>query len=492
MSNGDEIIRRLTEQALQAGRKRLSQQTGYIHHAYHVSEDEPHYPIPIVENVLYVLALFASKSSENMLEARSRMERLLCFQNLADPFQKGNFPVYLHDYPFCSDAFIGVHLLSPFYWILKSYGTILGNDLKERLERACLLLMEHSLKVLEQKKITDALGMKIAAAAHAFGTLFQQTELCLKGEQTLAFYHRRPYSLSWFSPSLLAEMCLALQMVYPNLSDSPWRNFWEHLAKTWHLPTCSYSGPGVKELQEGNESQPTLYDFYLGYFSKKFSLRSQKDHVFHLYGVLIQSSADTFPEPNLPLVEQGSNEWLKWLTEEKSLYAASFVQKNEALPFIEKEFHPFKVIWGKESEHSFVCQGGTAQRIECSKTANGFELAFHFDSAFVAEEREKTKEIAFYLDYDDKARLTVDSSPATTFQLGQKVEWSLDSLQFSLTASVAKGEGNFFGHIMRGNRPSQLSLKGSQRFNSYDWIVFLRTLSRSDQCQINITITLQE
>lgn len=491
METQNDIIRRLNELALQAGRKRLSEQTGYIHHAYHASDKEVHYPIPIVENILYVLALLGSKSTENMLEARTRLERLLYFQSANDPFNNGNFPIYLHDYPACRDAFTGAHLLPPFYWILKLYGTILGSDLRERLEKSARLLLDHSLMVLEQKKVPDFIGMKISAAAQALGKLLGEQKLKEIGEEGMKRYHQRSFSPSWFSPASLAEICTALQMVHPTLSDSAWGHLWSHLSATWHFASSSYGGPGYKEFQEGYEPQVTLYDLYLGYFTKQFSPRSLVDNPCHLQAVLIQPSSDLLAPPAYPFSETKCNEWLRWSQDSSPFYSASFIQKMEAPLSMDKEFHPFKIIWGKEAARTFVNQGTGAAQMDCIKTGDGFELTFDFNAPFSAEERDKSREIAFYFDYDETTRITVDSIPATTFQVGQNVEWTLDGLEFLMKASVIEGEGRFFGHVMRGNRPSQTAIKGNQRFNSYDWTVFLRTLSRTDKCRIKIHLSIK-
>lgn len=491
MNDVEDRIRRLNELTLQAGRRRLSEQTGYIHYAYHSLEGEVQYPIPTLENVLYALALLASKSSENMLEARTRIDRLLFFQNLHDPFQAGNFPVYLHDYPNCRDAFVGVQLLAPFYWILKNYGAILGREVRDRLEKASILLLEHCNKILEHKKVADASGIKIAAAQWAFGAFLQKEKWIQQGKERLAFYLEHPFSVSWFIPASIAEMCAALQMVYANFADSPWKIFWDHLANTWDFSCSVYVGPGICEFQEGYEPQTTLYDLYLGYFSGHFSPRSLRDHPCHFQAVLIQPTPHLLSETPLPIsCIQGQGKPFCWNKEVSPRYASAYFQNSEAQSIVKKEFYPLKIVWGKDKAHTFVCQGGSAEHIQCEKISDEFELIFHFNTPFVNEEREKSREIAFYFDYDEAMRILVNSQPSTTFQLGETVQWVGDGMDFSLSASVIQGEGRFFGHIMRGNRPSQEWIMGKQRFNSYDWIVFLRTLSRSDQCQVRVKISL--
>lgn len=119
--------RRLIELALAAGRRRQSKQTGFIHHC-HENRDSEKETIPVYENAAFALALFRSKSAENIQEAKTLLAKLLSFE------VGGNFPVYLHEYPHCRDLYLGAKLKKIFQWIAADFSAVLGPELKGSLE----------------------------------------------------------------------------------------------------------------------------------------------------------------------------------------------------------------------------------------------------------------------------------------------------------------------------------------------------------------------
>jgi hypothetical protein len=82
------------ELAMRAGRARQSPQTGFVHHSYE-SPERGSETIPVYENFCFALALFRTKIAENVLEAKTLLERLFAFQTTS------GFPVYLHEFPHC-------------------------------------------------------------------------------------------------------------------------------------------------------------------------------------------------------------------------------------------------------------------------------------------------------------------------------------------------------------------------------------------------------
>ena len=77
--------------ALEAGKRRLSPQTFFIHQGD---------LIPVTDNFLYALALMRTKVADRILEARDLLERLLPFQ-----LPSGNFSIHLHEWPNANDRF---------------------------------------------------------------------------------------------------------------------------------------------------------------------------------------------------------------------------------------------------------------------------------------------------------------------------------------------------------------------------------------------------
>ena len=74
--------------------------------------------------------------------------------------------------------------------------------------------------------------------------------------------------------------------------------------------------------------------------------------------------------------------------------------------------------------------------------------------------------------------------------MSDEITLATPQIKASLQFFLEKGNGDFVGHLMRGNRPSQLKLKGADRFNAYDWQVFLRTLRREGVCDLRLRLRI--
>jgi hypothetical protein len=332
--------------------------------------------------------------------------------------------------------------------------------------------VDYVLHTQEDKPAPEYIAIKCYAAAVAFGKLWMQDSLRLKGEEKLKALDR---SL-WYCPTYLGEILSALQM-----TDREYPDFWQHLANTWDRTTCTYIGPALKEYQYGFEPQPTLYDLYIGYFNDHFSARALKDGIHLLHGALIQPKAGSFPEPQSIADIYREPHIAYALSERKPGWNAA----------TDKAFHPLRMVWGEPKRvHTFVCQGGNSLTCVPQAKEDCIELLFDLADPIEVEDREKSREIAFYLDLSDTHNLNVSGTPATTFLLHDKIHVRSSCGVFILQFSVVEGEAQFMGHIMKGNRPAQISLKGENRYNAYDWQIFLRTIRRTDTCKVLATIRL--
>lgn len=484
----NEAIRQLIDMAVRSGREKQSRQTGYLHFCYQIPEEDKHDPIPVVENMLFALALLRTRTAENILEAKTILDNLLHFQLIDGP-SSGNFPKYLHEFPSCKQRLIGANLLPPLYWILKSFHQILGSELRQRLESALKNLINFCIKTYREKPAPYQVALKIAAAAKSAGRHLNIPTMEIEGDSLLTELHAVKTPEAWYSPADIAEILIALQMVYPCISRSPWSEFWGHLEKTWHHSTCSYIGPSIREYQQGFEPQPTLYDLYLGYFSKTFSKRTSGNQIYHLQACLIQPSEDKLEKPHLPLINIGSLNDHAYFLKQDEKCAFSIFERKEAIDPSEKGFHPFRLIWGQcDRTHSFVCQGGTSKQMTFNTHEDGVDLIFYFEEPLGTDEKEKSREIAFYFDMHEEINITTKGSSSNTFLLGDEVKIVSKGLSLAMHFILEEGDGRFFGHLMPGNRPAQTSAKGHNQFQAYDWQLFLRTLHRPGPCQIRVSI----
>lgn len=485
----EENLRMLQEMALSYGKRLRSGQTGYLHYCYHLTEPEPHLPIPVVENFLFALALLRSRTVDNVNEAKTLLEGLLAFQDCREGESSyGNFPIYLHEFPQCKDRFVGTHAAMAIFWILKQFHLVLGQELKKGLEESLQLAVRQALKTHVEKPAPYPIAIKIAALSMATGQLLADSHMETSGSQLLEELRANPDLLTWHCPAGLGNMLAALSLVYPDLGQSPWSHLWQHLADTWHAPTCTYAGPAVKEWQQGKEPQVTLYDLFLGYFSGTFSARALKECPAHLEAVLIPTCHAPWPEVQLPLELRGK----PWHMCQDRLFAYSYVDGHTPVASnFEKGFQPLRLLWGDAARtHTLILPMHHHQQISFAKMPTGLEILFELKESIDCDDKEKSKEVGLFLDVPTKWQFLVAGEKASTFRLGEELTIVSDTLKFSLRFDLAGGEGKFLGHCMLGNRPSQLSTKGNHRFEAFDWQIFLRTLQRSDKCKIKISLTL--
>lgn len=481
-----DLSRKLNEWAIATGRYLQSAQTQYVH-CFEKEMLQGAQTIPIVENVLFILALFRSRLLEQIQEGKILLKKLLAFQNLQDGESHGNFPIYLHQYPMCEDPNLVLQLIVPFYWILKQFGHILGHDLRKELEKAARLALENGCRMHQAKPFPYSFAVRLAAAKYSFGCLWENSLLQLEGKSEFELLEK--YQLEgWQTTFHLGELLVALQMVYPSLKNSPWKPLWNHIEQTWHFTTGCYAGPCIREWQEGEEPQPNLYDLYGGFFSGQFSQRSTLLRAYHLQGVLIQPSHDQFDFSSFILIN-GEQKKQNWQTVHQSDWALTLLEKKEPIhPSKEKTFVPFRYIWGDlQRMHSFICEGGSYDKVEYQINDNSFQLIYHF---IKHQDESPEREVEFFVDYHPEFSFTFNNQATTTFELDQLIVFNLGKQRLSIIFELLQGEGEFLGHLMRGNRPSQLNCKDKNRFQAYDWTFFLRTIRRQPTCQIKVLLSL--
>lgn len=483
-----DLSKELNEWALAAGRYFQSEQTGYVHLYYGEAEQKAQ-TIPLVENVLFIFALLRSRLVEQVQEGKKLLKGLLIFQNRQGE-DCGNFPVYLHEYPACQDPSLALQLLAPFYWILKQFGHVLGSDLKQQLEQAACLALDQSLRFHQIKPFPYSMAVRLAAAQLAYGLIWENAAWQHAGKELLDHLAQRQLE-GWHTTRHLADVLVGLQMIYSHLSTSPWHLLWQRMEQTWHSQLACYMGPCVREWQEREEPQVNLYDLFGGFFAGQFSRRASLLSSYHLHGILIQPSADKFGVNNSPLIVQGELKQQAWYTVYRSNWAYTVLEKKGTYqPAVDKTHTPFRLIWGDVHRvHSLVCQGGNVEKVEYRKEDHSVIVLFELRDPSPEEENTPKREVEFFVDFHPDIQFHLNGHAATTFELGQKVKL-LFAQQVEIVFSLIEGEGDFLGHVMRGNRPSQMDQKGDKRFQSFDWTFFLRTIRRRGHCKLQALLNL--
>lgn len=480
----------LIDKALLAGRAFQSSQTGFVHYYHSLPIPAIHQTIPLYENSLFALALLRSRIIENINEAKELLDKLLNFQ-AAQGQKEGNFPLYVHDYPFCYDSEMGIKLIAPFYWILKQFGHVLGNDLKQKLEKGLINLIRYGIRAHAEHPFPYSLTARLAAGLQACGELLKNGEWLEEGK--CLWKKLSQPSISWYSTVYLADLFIAHQMV--GTQDSDWKLFWDFVNSSWHPQLTCYIGPCVREWQNKSEPQANLYDLFMGFFCGRFSQRVEAIGIYHLQASLIQSQIPAGIESQCtPHQLSGVYKDQMWQLEYEPTQAYALLEKkSHAGPMGEKTITPFRLVWGApERLHTLVCQGGKYSRAgyQSHDAGQRLELFFYLGEESEKEDKERQRDICFYWDDHPDWQVRVEGEMSNTFELGKKLFFYFGKEQIlSMTFELVEGEGQFFGHIARGNRPSQLMLMSEEKhFQAYDALLFVRTVRRKTPCLIKATL----
>jgi hypothetical protein len=144
-----------------------------------------------------------------------------------------------------------------------------------------------------------------------------------------------------------------------------------------------------------------------------------------------------------------------------------------------------RFLWGTTHLHTLVLLKKKFQLSPLS--ASEFILTLPQDLEIA---REDLFECALYCDASSDTTLWIDGERGTVFNLGETVEIRSADFTAKLRFELHFGEGQFCGHIHFGNRPSQIGATGANQYQAFDWKIGLRTLRRSSDCSLKLTLTI--
>lgn len=489
-SSIEEMLRAYNQRALSAGKELLSEQTGFIHYHYHLAGTAQ--TIPIFENFLFAYALLKNKSVETIQQAKELLNKLLYFQCNENDFSSGNFPIYLHEYPICKDRYISLNLLPVFYWILSQFNSVLGKELSNKINESIEKMIDHALQAVNEPTFSYLHRIRLSSFLNAYGkfsgdkTFIEQAVLLLENSDTNQAHNE------WYSPEALGELFVSLQLIGPSLVHSGWKDLWEHLCITYSSQTATYIGPCFQCYYWEREPQITLYDFCMASCTLNYPNRLDGNAIAQLHATLIQPHNNSIPIKNTPHKKTGTLNGTKWSMYSDALYSVSMLEheanKQDSLW---KGILPMQLCFAEEeSLISLVAQGGNYQVLSGDMEKSETRLLYQLSDTVDVEHKEEKKEIILSITRADEIDILVNGEKSNIFKLNDKITLRTKERLITVVMKQTKGNGRFIGHIMPGNRASQLAVKEDNRFNAYDWQLFLRTLSRSEDCHIEVDLVL--
>lgn len=336
---------------------------------------------------------------------------------------EGNFPVYLHEYPQCKDRDFSLEVLPVFHWLITDFAAALGDQISNRLEMLIGRILSHNYKMHSQRPLSKS------------------SEFRLK-----SYFEPAPFSWIPSTPEEWADLVISSQMA-PNADLGLSLKL---ALEKWHPKLSAYMGP---QYQDKGTPKVTLLDLIMGHYYGAYSERALQDRRTHLLACLIQP----FGEEILLQSEMES----------------SFVTTSPQ--------QPYTLYWGTPSELNSLFFD--AKQSPCSVEENEITITLPSETQ---ESGQEAIEMSFFVNLSAFPEILIQGAKATTFQLGDAIDLKSDDLHLLLEVQIEKGEGRFFGHILRANRPTQ---KGKNlKYETYDWQIALRTIRRSQECTLKIKL----
>jgi|GEM_PF-5302811 len=415
--------------ALASALKRRSSITGFIH----LYEGKDHLDaIPVFANFSYALSLFKARDKEKIEEGKKILKKLLSFQT-----GEGSFPNYLHQYPICYDRYMSLKVLLVLSQIYRDFSPVI--DQKEEFEQVIQRLFSHAKRYIDSAPYLEQVKFKILSA-FMDQDKFDTKELIEKSEN----FSSKEWGEALLFLSLISEQdpftCLAYSLFHPNYG---------------------YIGPLNGSFFDGIDPKMTLFDLAFK-DPKELILKDDPEMIF---AALFRKKFvfDGKSPSNL-------NNWKVFADPSNALTYKAISEQ------VEKEEEILRFHFPRHSLTFF-----SKEAVEIQQEENKVSITIDL------EESTPDERISLYFTYSDEVSFLVEGEKSSTFQMGEKLEIRTNDSLIKVQFSKINGEGDFFGHFRRGNRPNQLD---KDLFSAYDYLLDLRTVRRS-KAKLKITFDLQ-
>lgn len=407
----EQLLRKSYEVALQSARACQSKETGYIQH---------NACIPVIENLHFCLALLRAKTHETMQEAKLLLEKILYFQQLnPDLANKGNFPVHLHEYPYCRDHYTAAKVVLSLYLIQRDFGSILGESLRQRLAASIQEAAAFAKTNLQSESCPLWLQMVTKAV--------DQDPIC----GSLA--SMKPQD---FSQESIGYMLAASYIAAPTLSQN-W--LLEFVQNTFHNSSKTYIGPAFCYQKDGFTPKISLYDYMVGLIAEGFPERALQIGPQHIQAALSFMVEDQVSN-DLPVEMKGSCSNMTWHVYNSVDYGLSWI---ESQPFpLKPDFYPFLFV----VDERVMSLKAPSALISCKASEKTIELECRFTQDLFQGNDERKKVFSLTMP-DTNTRFLIRGRTASTFSLDEPIEVVTQNRSMRVTVTKLSGDVSFFGNL---------------------------------------------
>jgi hypothetical protein len=450
----------LSKAALFLGKERFSPQTGLLH-LFHEKDTTQHYTIPIFENLTFSLALLRTKEIDNIEMGEKILERCLSFQT-----KEGSFPCYLHEYPLDHSYLKTIDILNVLYWIAKEFKKVLSVELRKKIVKAKRRLIFFSEK---KKKYFPA------------SSLFRFEVLKNSIEEKPLYFSKKFNKSFLYSKEGLKDVSLSLQVYDLENKKAFSRSIWNETFNFFHKHLLSYFGPVDNIFQNKYRQDLHLSDlFFLSLLKEEKTIDPNDPEI--LASSLIKPILNVRPieEEEKPILLTFEKEGGRWLSLKDKNYCFISREKAEKIDKAKAGMHLFYLAFGNNNLiNSFTCQHFEGEFFS-KVLPKGFEMEFIFPE----EVREDEFELKFFVE-NIGCQILVNDQKATSFTFKDEITLKNDGFQLSLFFEKEDENTKFAGHILRGNRPSQLASK-KDKCIAYDYLIAFRTVYRGCRAKIKL------
>lgn len=459
---------------LEIAQKFYSDETKLIHLSYEKRPFSRSDSAPIYHNFLYALILLRTKQRSKMEEAMHLLERLLHFQ-IIDGDASGNFPRYIHEYPYSDRRFEVVDPLLAIYWIYRDFSIVLPKELKAKLNLAIQKAVNYLANLIQTTDYTYLIKVQVFSLLKVYGDLFENQSWSSIGQFGLDEAMSLGCNKGWGSVRHLSKMVLYLSLFAQEGDSMHLEVFWSFLKQTWHENIKVYAGPGLNEHFYEGSQEVTLYHYFMDKETKLFDADFMEAALISTNTLTSSSKVQdslSYALTPFEIHQELSNQ-----------YSYSYFNLDKIDWEKRGGFYPFKLMFkgAAKSSDSFVLQMGSFATVE-QLDKKKLLITFESDPALELD-------ITFFGNLSSDVEILSNNNKATMFDLSHPIEFKYEYLKVLMTFPNLKSDRGIYGQLLRDNRRSQMI----KSFNHiYDWRLYFRKTKSEDKAPFQVQLELIE